>query len=102
MNTHQLWYQLDTERMLHDIIWLFAKMMSTRGLLKMAQNLLEGKARCQLPTALGPCGLSKLSCGTCVCHSEGKYFETSVSNDFLSNEFFKDSTEQHRCASIAP
>ena len=42
-----------------------------------------GKAWCQLSTTSGPCGLSELPCGTCVCHSEGECFEMSVSDNFL-------------------
>ena len=34
---------------------------------------------------------------TYVCHSTGKRAETSVSDDFLWNKFFKDSTERYGC-----
>ena len=31
----------------------------------------------------GSCGLNELSCGICVCHSDGEHCKTSISSDFL-------------------
>ena len=60
-----------------------------------------GVSWCQVSTTPRPCCLSELSCGTYVCHNEGERVETSISGDFLSNKFFKDSIRRHRCADIA-
>ena len=62
---------------MHGAVCPLAKMMSTREGLEMPQNTIEGGLG-HLSTTPSSCGLSKLSCGTYVCHNVGERRGTSV------------------------